>query len=246
MKFLIQTIDGKVKHDFSFTLIQSLDYHNWINNDKNAKYRLVNDLSKIKKPIYIPIGSVEFVSEYLQKFYDIIPKPLNVPNQLNQLKFTHRNIINGTEKDIVHHKFFKSNDKIKGVSGVCSDIVIPNGNYQISDIIDILSEWRCFVFQGKLVGLSNYSGDFRIFPNIKKIEEMIKEYESAPIAYTLDVGIDFDRNDDKHTFVIECHEFFSCGLYGFSDHKILPIMFIRGFNEIVKKNLNLIKNNLVD
>lgn len=240
MNFLIQTIDGKVKHDFSFTLIQSLDYHNWINNDKKAKYRLVNDLSKVNKPYYTPIGSVEFVSEYLQKFYGIQPKPLNVPDDLNQTWITHRHIINGTDKDISGQKFAKSNDKIKGITGLCSDCLgMPEGNYQISDVIDIVSEWRCFVYDGKLVGLSNYSGDFTLFPSIWKINEMINAYKSAPIAYTLDVGINVYSDGNEYTFVIECHEFFSCGLYGFADHKILPIMFIRAFNEIIKKYSNV-------
>ena len=62
---------------------------------------------------------------------------------------------------------------------------------------------------------------------------MIDRYESigdAPIAYTLDVGI-----NDKGTFVIEVHDFFSCGLYGFADVGILPSMLNRWFQEFISK-----------
>jgi len=80
-----------------------------------------------------------------------------------------------------------------------------------------------------LVGLQNYTGDFTMFPNVNKINEMIQTYKSSPVAYTLDIGI-----NDKDTFVIEVHDFFSCGLYGFSNHKILPFMFSKWFNNHIK------------
>ena len=86
------------------------------------------------------------------------------------------------------------------------------------------------MFKGEIVGLQNYAGDFMSFPDTYKIQQMIDAYIKAQIAYTLDVGI--FGND---TFVIEVHDFFSCGLYGFSNHNILPFMFSRWFNEFIKK-----------
>ena len=125
--------------------------------------------------------------------------------------------------------FIKDNTKIKGIA----EIFIPNrgyptGEYLISELIDIESEWRSFIFNKKLIGLQNYSGDFTMFPNVELINEMIKDYSNNG-AYTLDVGI-----NDKGTFVIECHDFFSCGLYGFSDYKMLPLMFINTWNKLIK------------
>jgi hypothetical protein len=58
---------------------------------------------------------------------------------------------------------------------------------------------------------------------------MIKAYsKEAPVAYTLDVGV-----NKKHTFIIEAHDFFSCGLYGFADLKLLPLMFYRWFRDYI-------------
>ena len=107
---------------------------------------------------------------------------------------------------------------------------LGKGNYQISELIDIDSEWRCFVYNNELVGLQNYIGDFTLFPSIDAIKHMIKEYISSPVAYTLDVGVNKDN-----TFVIEVHDFFSCGLYGFFNHKVLPFMFRDWFNECINK-----------
>ena len=100
--------------------------------------------------------------------------------------------------------------------------------YQFSQVILIDSEWRAFVYKGKLVGLQNYCGEFTLFPDVEKIKEMIKAYKSAPIAYTLDVGINANG-----TFVIEVHDFFSCGLYGFSDSS-LPFMFSQWFHQYIQ------------
>jgi hypothetical protein len=225
MKFLIQTINGKVKHDFSFTLLESIEFQNWLRNDKSFEVCFTDEITM---PNCIPIGSVEFVSKYINDYYGIIPKPKNIPLELIGKNWTGRTVINGTEKDIIGEKFVKSNDRIKSFTEICK--TAPKGNYQISDLIDIESEWRAFVFEGKLVGLQNYSGEFDIFPNVDKIKAMINAYKTQPIAYTLDVAI---SNND--TVIIEVHDFFSCGLYGFAEHKILPFMFSKWFYSFIKK-----------
>jgi hypothetical protein len=219
MKFLIQTFEDKIKHDFSFTLIQSIEYQNWLRQDNSFVY-VTSD--SVMLPDYCPIGSVEFVCEYLKKYFGLIPKPINIPLELMKREYLNRTVINGTEKDISGIMFIKSNDKIKHFTEICDQA--PEGNYQISSVIEIDSEWRAFIYQGKLVGLQYYSGEFTLFPDVKKIQKMIEDYTLCPIAYTLDVAI-----SEGETVIIEVHDFFSCGLYGFSDHKILPFMFFKWF-----------------
>jgi len=223
MIFLIQTINGKVKHDFSFTLLESIEFQNWLQNNNSFEVCFTDEPTI---PNCVPIGSVEFVSKYIADYYGITLKPKNIPIELMGKGWTGRTVINGTEKDIIGEKFVKSNDKIKSFTEICK--TAPDGNYQISELISIESEWRAFVFEGKLVGLQNYSGEFDIFPNADKIKAMINAYKSQPIAFTLDVAI---SNND--TVIIEVHDFFSCGLYGFSDHKILPFMFSKWFYSFV-------------
>lgn len=233
MKFLIQKIDNKVVHDFSFTLLESIRYQNWLQNEKALEFKYFNthpsDKNWFFKPFhqfYIPVGTVEFVTAWFQRFHDHTPKPINVPNELRV--FAGRSIWNADENGFYKgygKLFVKSNDRIKGIVGIFNEneYDFPAGNYQFSEVIKIDSEWRCFVYQNKLVGLQNYSGDFTMFPNVSHIEMMIKDYKSAPVAYTLDVGV-FNYCD---TFVIEVHDFFSCGLYGFADHSTYPYMLTR-------------------
>jgi hypothetical protein len=186
---------------------------------------------------YIPIGSVEFVIQFLKTFHGLNPRPINVPRDL--FGFANREIFNGTNMSLDGLKgrwVVKDNDKIKGVMKVVEDpdilSVYPGGNFQISKYTTIDSEWRAFVYKNKLVGLKHYVGEFTMFPNVDHIKMMIQAYKSAPIAYTLDVGV-FNHVD---TFVIEAHDFFSCGLYGFADHSILPSMFGRWFTQYVNKH----------
>lgn len=250
MKFLIQKINNQIRHDFSFTLLESIRYQKWLQKNSNVisvKYldRKINDKIWFFKPYhkhYVPIGSVEFVLAWMKHFEIPTPIPINIPDDLNELYYTNRSVINGNHMDIEnlgHGKWFvKSATQFKGFTDILRidnnhSWNIPAGHYQMSNYIEIESEWRAFVYQGKLVGLQNYSGDFKWFPQINVINKMIKAYKSAPIAYTLDIGI-----NDHDTFIIEIHDFFSCGLYGFADHRILPFMYNRWFHEY----LNKIKN----
>lgn len=252
MKFLIQKIKGKVVHDFAFTLIRAAEYHNWLHpNEIKIKFVDFGEEMPIPEPndiypnpfksfhsSYVPVGTVEFVTDHLLYFHNLVPKPINVPEELFDLKYTNRQIFNGNDTNIdnlSHGKWFvKSNDKIKGL---CNTFKIgdnhiwglPEGNYQYSKYITIDSEWRAFVYDGKLVGLQNYCGEFTLFPNVNAIIDMIKAYKSASIAYTLDIGVSQGK-----TFVIEVHPMISVGLYGFNNFNILPFMFYRSYRELIK------------
>ncbi len=218
MHFIIQTVNNQVVHDFSFTLIRSIEYHNWLHPNTHTY-----ELSEI--PIFkentVLCGDTKFVTEFIEGI-----KPLNVPESL--FKYAGRKIMNGTEKDVITRSFVKSNDVIKGFTDI-TDHIETSGNYQISSIInDIISEHRCFVYKKKLVGIHYYSGDFTIFPDINTINDMIKDFDYE-YPYTLDVGV-----SDNKTIIIEAHDMFSCGLYGFSDMKIYPRMLIDSFKHISK------------
>jgi hypothetical protein len=197
---------------------------------------------------FIPVGSVEFVINFIKSVYGdkYVPKPLNVPYCLNS--YTNRDIINIilTDDNRSHiidsikrlfkclddnnSVMIKSNEIIKFKNNGLNNVDVlnnkndyPNGEYQISCSIPIESEYRCFISNGKLCGIQNYSGNFEKFPDVTIIHEIIDNYTKsnlAPIAYTLDIGV-----QDSHTFIIECHDFFSCGLYGFSNYNKLPFMF---------------------
>jgi len=253
MKFLIQKINGEIRHDFAFTLLESIRFKNWSMVNKEKIIVKFLDYIETQEPSdiypiqfksyhekYVPVGSVEFVSDFIHHFYGLYVKPINVPEELFDPCFTHRRIFNGNHMDLedLRGKYFvKSNDQIKYFSEIldCNGEKMPQvpiGNHQISNYVTIESEWRAFVYKSKLVGLQNYSGDFTKFPDVSTIKSMIYAYKSAPVAYTLDVGV-----CDYATFVIEVHDFFSCGLYGFADHAIYPNMLYNWFWQYIQREM---------
>ena len=181
----------------------------------------------------IPIGSVEFGIQYLKHFHNIDYKPIAIPIEIDPQSYPDfwKRRIATNEHDVIMELFshcpetdqifVKQVDKPKGLTGIynCGSTfpTLEPGEYLISPVVEIDSEWRCFVYEHKLVGVHNYAGDFTAWPDIPLIKEIISAYQSAPIAYTLDVGI--NKNE---TFIIEIHDFMSCGLYGFADDKSYP------------------------
>lgn len=229
IKFLIQTFNGKVEHDFALKLIDVKAYHDWSTMGLNIGL-YYSDLFDVVGD-YIPIGSVEFVHGFMTRNSIPVPPPINIPDDLMVYPIAKRVVINGTESDVDGEKFVKSNTMIKGYREITASP--PPGSYQISDIFDIESEWRCFVYDRQLIGMKHYSGDFRIFPELESIYQMIESYIGQPIAYTLDVGN--SRLCGNSTVPIEVHNFYSCGLYGFEDRR-LPLMFSRWWKEYILKS----------
>ena len=242
MKFLLQTIGKKIVHDFGFTLTKSKEFMDWsIDLKMSIKKHEGVDFSDIKNPdMYTPVGSVDFVSAYLNTFYPDAKKmlePLNVPDVL--FPFAGRDIMNiKTEEDlkklykydevfaksltVIKHpdNGFKYNPNIQMNTLLDLDNYDKCVGFQVSSVVEFLSEWRVFVFNGKILDCKNYMGDFFTYPDPSRIIEMVKAYKDAPVAYTLDVGV----IPGGETVVIECHRFFSCGLYGFDDVYHYPYM----------------------
>lgn len=238
--FLIQTINGEVTHDFSFHLIESIKYNNWFQNEQIYTYSFADDYKNVNKndiKNMIPIGSVEFVLGFLKHIHNIENiRPLNIPQALMKTEYLKRwakiiktnSIVTNTGDTPI---FVKDNTKIKGFCDIIpKNYTYPTGEWLVSEVVDIESEWRCFVFYDQLMGLQNYSGNFALFPNVKLIKEMINDYQGKNTCYTLDVGVNYSEG----TFILECHDCFSVGLYGFADYTVLPRMFIVTWNKLIR------------
>jgi len=294
MKFCIETdILGNITFDFARTLIDSIGYQRWNDKDCTIGYELYKSKSNNDIPSFsdkkmkelIPVGSVEFVTEWLKEVYGIIYEPIQIPFELCKSDFLNRRIGYETypfegikQPDLFTYPIFVKNvSQLKKYTGIIhnekefvpttewgetNDIIFEenkqNDMFFFSEYVDFESEYRIFVYKNDIVGLKHYAGNYWLFPDKDIITKIVKVYEkTAPVAYTLDVGIhELDSYDygwiphgrDKKEFmpigrsrkyltsIIEIHDFFSCGLYGFNDDRILPFMFSRWWNEYVNKN----------
>lgn len=239
--FLIQTFDKEIVYDFTLQIKEAIKYHNWFYNCNDYEYKLIDSINEInidknRLDNYIPVGSIDFVLSFYKKFHNIEIEPINIPKELFVLKFLGRNVVVNEEISKLNlndndEVFIKSKDKFKDITDIVKIKDIPNNKKLIiSELIEIESEWRCFVFRNKIVGIKNYQGEFLNVPNIEVIEDMINTYNKPNKAYTIDVGV-----VNGETILIEVHDFFSCGLYGFNDYRYILNMTITTHKDILKK-----------
>lgn len=250
MKFILQ--DYKVRPDFQMELLRAQKYWDWRNSGKSESQKtIIKILGEHDQEIEdgCPVGSVEFCLGWFKKYYQKVPQPINVPESLSRVDIAGRLISNYTlpidlelflRTDFKNHQkvYLKSADLIKsGINGEYSLIdkifEMIDGNVQVSSILcDIHSEWRVFVYQSEILDIKCYSGDPFDIPEKKRVEEIIKTYKNPPVAYTLDL---YTPEKFTTSYVMEVHDFFSCGLYGFSCYEKYPFMLWRWFKNFIKK-----------
>lgn len=225
MRFLVQK-DGM--GDLRNALLEAEKWYKWRHGaDANI------DVHVGYVPPYLstwcPVGDVQFVIEHEKGTPHI---PLNVPGNL--FPFYGRRIWHGLCKETIERDFrcgkgelfAKSSTTVKGFSG-SSDMwkYMPDDVYDVSEMVEVLSEWRAFIYDGELLDIRRYSGAIDVFPDMGKVRGMVREWgNQRPVACTLDVFV-----NSHGTFVMEAHDFYACGLYGFNDIERLPLMLWRSF-----------------
>ena len=96
----------------------------------------------------------------------------------------------------------------------------------VCEPMDILSEYRCYVLDGEILGVKHYYGDWSITPpNKEYVERVIKDYKGAPAAYGIDFavvkrpkswenGMVNDNGFHEHPVVLEVNDGCNLGNYG--------------------------------
>lgn len=100
----------------------------------------------------------------------------------------------------------------------------------VSECVEFISEYRCFVLGGELVGSKNYTGDFRVSPDYSIIENAIRDYSAQPAAYSIDFGV----TADGRTLLIEMNDGFVLSAYGLNKIVYCKMLEAR-WDEITKK-----------
>lgn len=247
MKFILQ--DYKIRPDFQMELLRAKEYWDWRNNGKPDEQKTIIEIlgeNDLGIEDGCPVGSVEFCLDWFKKYYGKQPQPMNVPKSLSYVVTSGRFIVNYTlpkDLDLLREDFkdyrlvyLKSNDLIKSsINGKYpiddSIFELLEGQIQVSSPDDIDSEWRVFIYRGKIIDIKCYSGDPFNIPGKTRVEKIIKTFENPPIAYTLDL---YMPKNFTTSYVMEVHDFFSCGLYGFSCYEKYPFMLWRWFKEFIK------------
>ena len=190
------------------------------------------------------IGSINTITRLL-KHIGKYPTPLDFPTEIIESGLMNRPIFKMKLNDAICS--FRSVDYsvpmfIKPVETKLFDGILISKESQLnyfnglnnpdifmSDKINIVSEYRCYVHKGKLIYGCNYSGDFRVGLDYSYVDKLIKVYIDCPVSYTIDVAV---LEDGKHT-VIEVNDFWSIGGYGLSCYNYAEMLVDR-WKEIIK------------
>ena len=165
-------------------------------------------------PSYCPVGSVEFVREYMRACEIAEPAPLDYPEELT--KYLYRKVARHASISTVgKHRFVKPVGTKSWTGGILRSLTIEPSMLDTpiwaSDPVNFVCEWRCYVMHGQLLFASRYDDqdDDRPEPDFLSVKNMIIDYTQAPVAYTLDVGV----LDSGETALVEVSDAWALGLY---------------------------------
>jgi len=202
--------------------------------------------------VYPVVGSIDFMT-ILFKRLNVLPDPIDYPDDIMNTMLMNREINKITLQNVMGYmdleafngrdtKLFIKPVKTKLFDGILlgtspSELHYFNGvdkntDVWVSNKIDIVSEHRIYVHNGKVIYGCNYSGDFRINPDYSYIDKLIETYKSAPISYTIDVAI---LKDGTNT-VVEFNDFWAIGGYGIAPWDYANMLKDRYFEIIQKIN----------
>ena len=86
----------------------------------------------------------------------------------------------------------------------------PETEIYCSEVVHFVSEWRCFLLYGRLIGIHYYFGDPEAECDYSVIDAAVEAYPNMPAGCALDFGV----TDDGRTLLIEMNDGFSLGTYG--------------------------------
>jgi hypothetical protein len=189
----------------------------------------------------IVVAEIIPTNHYLQRLGIEPKRALNIPDEL--MKYTGRKIDYMTmgefKMDTRLPVFVKPNRYSKEfVAGVISEPqsrsfffnnVEDDCPVLVSEVVDFVSEYRCYVINGVLKGIKHYLGDIRIFPDVKVIDAAIADYKIAPVGYAIDFGV----TSDGRTLLVECNDGWSLGNYGL-DNLVYTNLLCRRWVELLK------------
>ena len=230
MKFLLQTMYGKIND------VEVFNARDLIQNSRTLNTYLLMDYTELKKTNndysdWIPIGTLEYVRTWLKKYKGIEEmKPIEVPEILREEKYLGRSydIVSFEDLELKGYKFIKDIDKLKQFSftGDLGNLdkndesIFVSQNYLISNVVDIMSEYRVFVSDMSIKAIQFYDGDCTVFPNVSLLREMVGKYylvQDRPKSYTMDIAV----LKNGRTIILEVHPVVSVGTYGYSSSELL-------------------------
>lgn len=245
----------------SYELMSSMDFYKEFNDEESFSMQMIlkspEDFDERFQEA-IPIGTVRFIEQYLQMFKGIeIDNAIEVPPVLRTDEFLKRKysivprdaiprtgeffIKDATQQKLFSYKgdleFFLNDEMFREKANEFDNSLRldPNHLYQVSEIVNILAEYRVYVIGRKINSMCVFAGNPLIFPDadlIRKAVKLINAQSDSPRSYSLDVMV-----TPRGTAITEVHNFLGVGLYMVDWDEELLYAYKHGMDYILKHNV---------
>lgn len=224
--YIKHSVDNSIFEQAKCGFIQmgfEIEYYNNIDNTFKEKLEYAD----------VVVGFIQDISN-LQKVMGLTTlKPLDYPEELK--KYLHRDIKKISISELPNvYPFFIKPTSIKSFNGrVVRDFkdligIIDTELYFTNTIYNIVSEYRCFIANGKILGVKHYKGSPYKSLDENIVLEMLKDYKNAPKAFSMDLGL----TECGKTILIECNNGYSSGNYGLSD-TLYATFLLESYKELI-------------
>ena len=181
-----------------------------------------NEELEQRQPEDVVVGGMLIMSHVLNE-RNIHPENYNYPDEL--LPFCGRTIRTIRYSELARQQFpvFIKPLEEKRAQGIVlnnmNDLpeeylyLPPEQELICSEVVPFISEWRCFIRYGKIIGIRLYKGDQNAPYNRDVIESAVTACRTLPAGCSLDFGV----TQNGRTLLIEMNDGFSIGCYGLPD-----------------------------
>jgi hypothetical protein len=247
MKVFIQNINGQFANINAFTACQGFDKKGYeirfYENDQLPLDEVTEDT--------VVTGGIKMVEKALGHLNKPVPQLESIPQELAWA--ANRKVRTLTIKEAREELLLFSNTPLfikpitrdhklftgqvwKNFSDMLETAHIPNDTLVCcSNVVNFVSEYRCYILNNEVVGIKHYKGDFREFPNLSVLDVILKSY-IGPSAYGIDLGVIVSQTEstsNKTTSLVEINDGFALGCYGLSP-LIYATMLETRWNEMMR------------
>lgn len=248
MKLLLQT-DWEAEN-MTDVVKQAVRQFKWKGNKVEVQYSSllgIRMMNKNEMVFFTPIGTVEFVKAFAEKVGIKLPAPIHATALLN---LEGREYWEDYRKELIsktpgmYPVFVKPQSELKKFTGFVAKSdkdfdLYPEIDWSTTKLFctqvleNIVSEWRCYVLNGKVFACVNYSGDPLRFPSSSDIVKMIIVHNTESF-YSLDIAVCRKSGSTEFTTnFIEINDAFALGYYG-GDVELYTKMLDLRWKEIIK------------
>lgn len=185
------------------------------------------------------VGWVRTVQNALRRLGVPVPPPIDYPEALRPwfgraIEKTTLGALRGKATDLfvkpVEHKLFTGflvTDPRDWVEAESFDDDTPVWR---SEVVDFVSEWRCYVADHRLVGLRHYLDDPWAMPDKTTVLQMVRAWDDAPAGCAVDVGV----TRDGRTLLVEVNDGYALGDYGLPTLRYIELL-LRRWSQMVQE-----------